>query len=536
MLPRGDRSFAKKTGLPQPLPYAVETVRIPASDGITLGADLYTPNGMSKGLLLTRGPYGRSAMMAQMAASVWAAQGYTVLFASSRGTADSEGDFDPMRTEAADGDDIVDWMRGQAWYPGRFATVGGSYLGHTQWATLSNPPADLVAAVVLMGPHDFARHGWGSGSFNLDFIGWSEQVRLQSGRSMLKAIIGMITSERRLRPVLNSTPLADAATAYFGDNTPWMRDRLERDDLADPYWEPMQHAAALEKAEIPILILGGWQDIFLRQSIEQFRRLHERGVETALTIGPWTHVELRANAAKTTNAETIAWLDTHLAGIAAPRRSARVRLYDKGIGTWREFDDLPSTTTSLRLALTGDGGLTDADTTSSATLGECSFVYDPADPTPTVGGPVIAHGGYVNDSSLASRMDTLAYTGPALPAAVTVLGAPQVTLAHRTEHPDSDLFVRLSDVDARGRSRNVTEGFVRLKPGAEGLVTVELLTTAYTFKPGHRIRLVIAGGSFPQYARSAGTGENPLLAPVLRSNTHTIEHGASSLRLPVAGV
>ncbi|WP_354002957.1 CocE/NonD family hydrolase C-terminal non-catalytic domain-containing protein [Microbacterium elymi] len=71
-----------------------------------------------------------------------------------------------------------------------------------------------------------------------------------------------------------------------------------------------------------------------------------------------------------------------------------------------------------------------------------------------------------------------------------------------------------------------------LRGDANGPVRVELLDTAYTFRAGHRIRLVLAGGSFPQFARSAGTGENPLTAAALVPNTHTVTEG--TLTLPVA--
>nr|WP_274636172.1 CocE/NonD family hydrolase [Microbacterium bovistercoris] len=507
--------------------YRVSGLRIPLRDGITLGADLYTPAGESKGLLLTRGPYGRGRMIARRMAGPWAAQGWTVLFVSSRGTADSGGQFDPMRTEQADGQDVAAWMREQAWYPGRFATVGGSYLGYTQWAMLADPPADLVAAVVLMGPHDFSRHAWGTGTFTLDLFGWTEQTVVLGGRGILRTILGMITANRRLRPVLQATPTVDAAVAHFGDAAPWLRDRLVRDDLADPYWAPMQHAEALERTDIPVLILGGWQDIFLRQSIQQYRRLRERGVETALTVGPWTHLDLTGAAAKVTTVETLAWLDAHVAGIPGPARMARVRVYDKGTDAWVERDDWPAASTTRTLYFDG-AALAEAPGTAR----ERRFVYDPADPTPTVGGNIISGGGYVEDGRLADRGDTLVYSTAVLEEDVVVRGAPIVELEHAAEHPDADLFARISDVDPRGRSHNVAEGCVRLRGDANGPVRVELLDTAYTFRAGHRIRLVLAGGSFPLFARSAGTGENPLTAAALVPNTHTVTEG--TLTLPVA--
>ncbi|MGH3321615.1 MAG: CocE/NonD family hydrolase [Streptosporangiaceae bacterium] len=150
---------------------------------------------------------------------------------------------------------------------------------------------------------------------------------------------------------------------------------------------------------------------------------------------------------------------------------------------------------------------------------------------------MLVHGGYVEDSALAARSDVLTFTGEPLEHDLTVLGAPRVTLAHRSERPDADLFVRISEVDAKGRSHNVTEGYARV-PADRGdrPVTVDLLDTAHTFRGGTRIRLYVAGGSFPQYARNPGTGGNPLTATRLEANQHSIElaAGASVLELPLA--
>src|SRR5690606_4035674 len=130
--------------------------------------------------------------------------------------------------------------------------------------------------------------------------------------------------------------------------------------------------------------------------------------------------------------------------------------------------------------------------------GSDSFVYNPADPTPTRGGPLIQGGGYVDDSALAARSDVLAYTGDTLGADLTIMGTVQVTLSHQSQHADADLFVRLSDVDERGRSRNITGGYLRLPSvghgpdRGDGPITLDLNPTAHRFGRGHRIRLLVA--------------------------------------------
>jgi hypothetical protein len=528
-LPRAVRRYAKRNKLPPARPFSARPVRVPMRDGVALGADLFLPARDSRGVVLAWGPYGRGAFIARSTATVWAAQGYTVLLASSRGTADSEGNFDPQRTEAEDGHDIVAWMRQQPWYDGRFATVGGSYLGHTQWALLEEPEPDHVAAVVLVAPHDFARHAWGTGTFKLDFVGWSEQIVLQHSGNTLKAIIGLVTSARRLRPILRSAPLVDVAAAHLGDRAPWFRDRLVRDDIDSPYWSPMRHGRALERATIPILVQSGWQDIFLPQSIEQYRKLKDRGVEVSLTVGPWVHLAMRSGVGQITAPETLDWLDVHLAGIESSSRPDRVRAYDKGVERWIGLDDWLTGTDTAEFYPAADGGLSPAPRSSD---GSRSFVFDPEDPTPTVGGNLISGGGYVDDRRLAAREDVLVYTSEPFPVARTIAGAPIVTLAHRTRHPDADLFVRVSDVDPKGRSTNITDGYRRLVNQC-GATVVELLESLYTVKSGHRLRLIVAGGSFPQFARNSGTGENPATATTLIPNTHTLEHaGKSVLRVP----
>ena len=132
-------------------------------DGVDLVADHYAPTDATAGTILVRVPYGRAFPFSLIYARLYAARGYHVVLQSVRGTFGSGGDFEPMVHEAADGADTVVWLRQQPWFTGRFATIGSSYLGFTQWALLSDPPPELAAAVVTVGPHDFRASTWGTG-------------------------------------------------------------------------------------------------------------------------------------------------------------------------------------------------------------------------------------------------------------------------------------------------------------------------------------------------------------------------------------
>lgn len=86
-------------------------------------------------------------------------------------------------------------------------------------------------------------------------------------------------------------------------------------------------------------------------------------------------------------------------------------------------------------------------------------------------------------------------------------------------------------------SRNFTEGFLRLDPASPidrvQTVRVRLDACAHEIKAGHQLRLLIAGGSHPRYARNKGTDELPGTGSELRPCTHTTHHDAGSVSLMI---
>ena len=59
-----------------------------------------------------------------------------------------------------------------------------------------------------------------------------------------------------------------------------------------PVLGKLKFDAALDRVQLPVLLLSGWQDMFLRQTLQQFGHLRDRGVDVALTMGPWRHTQL----------------------------------------------------------------------------------------------------------------------------------------------------------------------------------------------------------------------------------------------------
>ena len=126
----------------------------------------------------------------------------------------------------------------------------------------------------------------------------------------------MATTERRLRPALNGLPVTASARDLLGTGAPWFEGWLEHPDATDPFWAPLQCGAALQRTTVPTLLVGGWQDLFLAQTLEQYRVLSGRGVPTRLLVGPWTHLDVETKGGAAI-AESLAWLDRYLGPGAA---------------------------------------------------------------------------------------------------------------------------------------------------------------------------------------------------------------------------
>ena len=514
-------------------------LQVPMRDGVALIADHYVPQTTTpSGTLLVRGPYGRGWPFAAVFGSVYAARGYHVLIQSVRGTFGSGGDFDPFVHEIDDGADTVAWLRDQPWFTGTFATMGLSYLGFTQWALLADPPPEMTAAVITVGPHDVSGPRWGTGSFGInDFLGWSDLVARQEDPRRLRVMLRLARAERLVTQASLGLPLGESSRALLGEGAPWFESWLEHPQADDAFWKRLHLRDAVQRAEIPVLFLTGWQDVFLDQTLEQYDRLRSRGVTTGLTIGPWTHSHMMNKAAPTVIRESLDWLGTHLGGAPAQRPApVRVHLAGSSDGAgWLDLTDWPPPMPEQVLYPQPAGRLADTapDAVSDAETNTATFVYNPADPTPTVGGRLLSPaGGYRDDTDLARRADVLTFIGDPLPADLHVVGTPVLELSHSCANPHNDLFVRLSQVDEHGGSRNVSDGYRASAPDS-GTVRIELDAVARTFPAGSRIRVLVAGGSHPRFLRNLGTGEPSVTATGFATARHTVHLGdATRLILP----
>jgi uncharacterized protein len=533
-LPRHVR-LLQRLARTKPAPYQVGFtggLRVPGADGTTLLTDHYEPLGEGPfPTLLVRTPYGRGFPFASLYGPAYAQHGFHVLLQSCRGTAGSSGEFTWYRNDAEDGHATVAWLREQPWFNGELGMTGLSYLGFAQWAMAQDPPPELRAMVIQAAVHDPQEAWYRGGSFGLESSLVAGVALVHQGRGSPRFIRAALRLQRQLPKVVARLPLLGAYEPAIGQKVPFMDQILLQTDRNDPLWAGTDVGGAADRLTIPTMLVGGWFDLLLEQNLVQYERLRRAGCPTALLIGPWTHTSMLEGP--TVLAASAGWLRAHIAGDPSGLPQSRVRVHIGGSDEWRDLPDWPPPATIRELYLQ-DGRLEATAPSTDGPVG--SYRYDPADPTPSVGGPTLHRTAGVRDNTkLEARSDVLTFTTDPLAEPVEVMGPVNARLRVSAKAGSHiDVFARLCDVDEAGVSRNICDGLLRLPEfGSDDPVevTVALSPTAYQFRAGHRIRLQVSGGAHPRFARNTGSGEPLATATRLVATDVTLCPG-SVLLLP----
>ena len=520
-------------------------LRVTMDDGAVLLADRYVARTRShepQPTVLVRSPYGRRQLFGLIFGRLLAERGLQVLVQSVRGTFGSQGAFSPF-DERADGLATLRWIRAQPWHAERIGMIGPSYLGLVQWALAPDAGDDLAALAIHVSASQFHGQTYAGGSLSLQTAAsWLVLVAAQERRL---APLAMIRGLRRLPSLFAQLPIGELDARATGAHVAWFREALSSPDRSDAYWVARDFAAGVGSVAAPVQLVGGWQDIFLPWMLEDFAALHAAGRAPQLVIGPWTHTSPAMLAAGLH--EGLGWLRAHLLGDRRLLGAPGVRVFvtgERSRGGWRQLDGWPPPGTGeRRLWLAAGARLQDVEPETDAGGGSADggsgdprggdrYRYDPADPTPSLGGPVLlAREPVVDNRALEARPDVLTYTGEILRETVEAIGPVRVELYVRADSPHFDLFARVCDVDAAGASWNVCDALVRVAPGrfdtaADGSARVafQLWPIGHRFAAGHRIRLQVSSGAHPRYARNPGTGEDLATATALRAVDVTVLH------------
>lgn len=524
-------------------------IQIPMTDGCVLRADHYIPQtGAPAPTILIRTIYGRGREAGWMGLfSIFLAQriaehGYHVVVQNTRGSYDSEGRLEPFVNEAPDGRDTLAWIGRQPWFNGALGAWGPSYLGYVQWALAGNAPPYLKALAPSIITTRLDASIFPDGAFALEamlrWVSFLDAAGISARHSPWLVGPRFAWQERRLQRAFQRLPLTTTDAVATGRPISYYRDWLSHPSLGDSYWNERDLNGILPNLRLPVLLVSGWYDFLLRGLLDDYRTLRASGQQPYLTVGPWTH--LGPALGRAALREGLVWFDHVLKGDPDGLRHKPVRIYVMGSG-WRELDDWPPPASDTRLYLEAGDHL--AAHRPERDSQPDRYRYDPADPTPSIGGPLFSNqAGMKDNRCLEARADVLTYTTDPLAADVEVIGAPRLELFVRSTLEHTDFFGRICEVQPDGTSLNVCDGLLRLTPGtrapqSDGCLRIEipLWPTAYRFRAGGRLRLQVSSGAHPRWSRNVGTGEPLATAVVMQAAEQEVFHDAahpSALVLP----
>jgi len=539
------------------------------SDGTTLRANIYRPAGEGKWpVLLTRLPYGKDFPIGNsvMDAAQVARQGYVVIVQDTRGRFTSEGEWDPFRNEGLDGVDTIEWAARLPYSDGNVGMYGASYFGFTQWAAAVHQPPALKAMIPYITWND-PLNGvlFRGGTLELGAANWPLQMGLDvlmrrhrdnADSQVLGRAIYILAQEIDALGTRGywSLPLKDFAPVKQQDIAPSFFEVVER-SMDREQVEPMTILGKHENVTVPTFNVGGWYDIFLKDTLENFKIMRYQGStpearQSKLLIGPWIHggvmnpigeinfgfgataafIDLQIDLVSL----QIRWFDHWLKGKdTGMLGEAPIKLFIMGANVWRDEQEWPlARAVEARYylhskghanILHGDGSLS---TESPGAEAFDQYTYDPANPVITCGGALLMSPEYpagpFNQRSTEGREDVLVYTTPVLEQDVEVTGPISVHLWAVSSAPDTDFVTRLVDVHPNGYAQNLTDGIIRtryrnfaqgeapslIEPGKAYEYEIDLWATSNVFKAGHHIRLDVTSSNFPRWDRNPNTGHD----------------------------
>jgi len=489
---------------------AKETILIPMRDAVKLATDVHKPEGAGAWpVILGRTPYNKNGLDGIGAEA--GRRGFVFVAQDCRGRFGSEGENLPFNLDGPDGFDTMEWIAKQPWCNGKIGTWGGSAGAITQFQIVAAGSDKVSSQHLTVGAPNLYDVVYVNGVFRKALVeDWLRGTQFSS----------------------NALPRWVAHPIY------------------DDYWRERDVARDYKRANAPAVHIGGYWDIFGQATIDAFVGYQENGGPKArgkqrLVMGPWTHgvLQEKAGELKFPNGnkppghvdDAWKWFDLTLKGDGTNIDVGPAVTYyvigdvndPKARGNvWRTAAQWPPIkTTATKYFLQADRSLKTAKPETTETL---SYIYDPANPTPTVGGPQLTiPAGPMNQSKVEERPDVLVFTTAPLTAPIEVTGRVRAQIWISTDAADTDLMAKLCDVYPDGRSYNLCEGAMRarfrdgraqeklLEPGQSYPIEIDLWSTSAIFNTGHRIRLQITSSSSP------GNDPNPNTGAAFRANAET---------------
>jgi predicted acyl esterase len=514
-------------------PMVAKTFMVPMRDGVKLALDVYLPKGDGPWpVILERTPYSRRQPFMYQLFNFYPEAGFAFAVQDCRGRFDSEGVYKPWVNDMEDGYDTVEWLATQPWSTGKIGMTGDSAMGIVSYEAAMLRPPHLIAAAVFCCRNPAPTLSRFPGG-----------ILLENGAGSWNKTVGL--------------PNPDPKVPHIAELGP----DDEKLDLRKYY----------SKINVPFIHLGGWFDIHLQPLLDAYTNFQDKGDKPArgtqrliMTacghLGAVKGVKFPNDPGGPFVPPQMAlrwfghWLKGEDNGIMSEPAVHYYLMGDtfdtKAPGNeWRESEIWPPKSTATALYLHADGKL---DGKPAKAAGQQSYVYDPKDAVPSVGGNNLAmESGPLDQRPVSHRPDVLRFIGEPLEFATEVVGHLQVDLFVSTDAEDTDFIVKLIDIhpdgnealvrDQGARLRHYKGGFTqtRTEQGKIYPLTIDLWSTALVFNKGHRIGVLVQSSNWPRFERHTNTWDRLNNYDTAKKANNTIHMGPdhkSRITLPVTKV
>ena len=268
-------------------------VKVPMRDGVNLSTDIFLPDAAGPfPAVLLRTPYNNNSEGVVEDCMYFASRGYAAVAQDVRGRWDSEGEWYPFINEAEDGFDTQEWIGSQPWCDGNLGAWGGSYVAMVQWQAAPLRSQYLKAMIPRVSYSNFY-HNWAytGGAFQLGFnLRWTA-VQMHTRTNQVQYL--WMPESNNLSTLHWHLPLNTMDEAAGRNSRVW-KDWIDHPSY-DDYWRSMRPAEAYHAdIEVPAYGIGGWFDVFLQSTLNNFMGVNEHGRSPGkgnqkIVIGPWVH-------------------------------------------------------------------------------------------------------------------------------------------------------------------------------------------------------------------------------------------------------
>jgi putative CocE/NonD family hydrolase len=525
---------------------AMCNVPIPMSDGIVLRANVWIPDGGAKSpTVLTASGYNKDATNptgSQCSGSGALAtadtsltdKGYAVMLLDDRGTGASQGKWDSWgaRTQL-DYQEVLDWIQAQPWSNGSVATTGGSYMGITSFLI-----AEGDAERVEQGKPRAVKAIWADVPMSDAY----RDVTFHGGAidaGFIPLWLGLTTGLSSLPPsTTTSDPQGSATTwadhlrnAYDFTAQKMTGATLGTDDAYDgPFYRLRSPGDRADEIRVPVVITGGWWDIFQRGEPLLYEQLTHLGPDKKkLFMSPHYHVS--SGPAMEDAGLKQKWFDHWLKGVDNHvEDTPSVNLYTMGANTWQHYPTWPVPGVHYERAhLRENQGLSFTPTAQGGQDREQMLPASSPCSRMTAQWTAGAASGPCETDNRTWEATALSYTSAPLDKDLQVTGPIAADVWAEMNTKDATLVAVLSEVDPSGASNQISAGFLLasqrrvdpwrstwakgeivrpfhpftrdsqepVTPNDPQLYRIEIYPTSNVFKKGDQLRLTIGTADTP---------------------------------------